>query len=482
MKRLARGLALAIGVASCGAPASRAGAPAAGAVHAALEGDIVAPAGTAPKGRLVLGWRTSDEQAEADAGNTTLASIRKLIERFRVGEEVDFAKTPRVHYRIEGAPPGASAAVVVDVGHTFWLTFLGGGEGLTASGRGEVKLAAARGGNKNKSEEPCSGPRRKLLQIEAPGIARSASSAGRPEVPGRRRFCAWLPASWSEESSRRYPMVLLLPGFMSTEMSYLNGRQHVGTRLDALSAETGREAILVGVDTSTPVGSTYLEDSAANGPFATFLAGPAVAELERSLHAIPRRTARALMGQSTGGYNALSYGLRRSETFSVIGASSPDAPDMEAWLLEPGTRHAREWLRSWTQLEDGVGGAGQMTSYAADWVPPQAKTRWPFDVSTGVVNEAVMATWVSRTPHGLMRDAAFAARAKSNLSGRIMIVVGRNDEFGLFEPAERFAKELDALGVTTKFVGTDQGHAGHEERFDVALRFALERLDPAQTN
>jgi pimeloyl-ACP methyl ester carboxylesterase len=268
---------------------------------------------------------------------------------------------------------------------------------------------------------------------------------------------------------------------MSTEMSYLNGQKHIGTRLDAISAETHHEAILVGVDTSTPTGSTYLEDSQANGPFATFLAGPALAELERTLHAIPRRTGRALLGQSTGGYNALSYGLRRSDTFSVVLASSPDAPDMEEWLLEPGTRRAREWLRSWAVLEDAVGGAGQMTSYAADWSgATTAAGRWPFALATGVVDEGVLAKWVAKTPHGLLRDRTFAARVKADLSGRVLITVGRNDEFGLFAPAERFAKELDGLGVATTFVPTDQGHGGHEERFETALRFALERLDASE--
>ncbi len=481
MKRVVALLALA----SCASPpAGRAAPPAAAAAPSAhvVEGDVVVASGAMPKGRLVLGWRTSAEQAEIDAGRLGLALLRRLVERYRVGDEVDFATTPRVHYRLEGAPVDATPAVVLDVGHTFWPTVLGGGQGLTGAGKpggGEVRLTASTP-RSSSDVEPCSGPRRKLLQIAAPGIAPTASSAGRPELAGKRRFCAWLPPRWSETGPKHYPIVLLLPGFMSTEMSYLNGQKHIGTRLDAISEETHREAILVGVDTSTPVGSTYLEDSAANGPFATFLAGPALAEIERTLHAIPRRTARGLIGQSTGGYNALSYGLRRSDTFSVIGASSPDAPDMEAWLLEPGTRRAREWLRSWTALEAGVGGAGQMTSYAADWSDPSSPNRWPFAPATGVVDETALAKWVAKTPHGLVKDPAFVRRVKTDLSGRILVTVGRNDEFELFAPAERFAKELDGLGITTKFVPTDQGHGGHEERFETALRFALERLDAAE--
>src|SRR5262249_10455590 len=153
-------------------------------------------------------------------------------------------------------------------------------------------------------------------------------------------------------------------------------------------------------------------------------------------------------GQSTGGYNSLSFGMRHSDLFSAIGASSPDAPDVEKWLLEPGTRRAREWLRNWANIEAAVGGAGQITSWAANWSPDNTAPRgfrYPIDVDTGIADEEVLAQWVTRTPHGLVRDPTFLARVKRELSGRIMIIVGRNDDFDLFAPAESFARELDSL-------------------------------------
>ncbi len=450
-----------------------------------LEGDLVVPAGSSPRGRLVLGWRTAAEQAELASGKFSLSVVRRTLERLEVRGDVDFSGKPRIHYRIEGAPEGAVPTAILDVDQTFFETFLGRGKGLTGTGTGvkgggDIALAP---NPPPSTAERCSGPRFKLIEVEGSGLSPAAGTRAGP-LPAwtKRRFCAWLPASWSEKSQRRYPLVLLFPGFMSNDTAYLSGNEHLGTRLDAITAETKREAVLVGVDTSTTLGSTYLEDGAVQGGFATFLVTRALPALEKELRTIPSRTARAVLGHSTGGYNALSYGLRRADTFSVIGASSPDAPDVEAWLFEPGTRRAREWIRNWTRLEDGVGGAGQMTSYAADWSPPMtagAKTRWrwPFDLATGVADEEVVARWVEKSPHGFLRDPSFVAKSHALLSGRIYVSVGRDDEFGLFAPAQRFAGELDAAGIATRFVPTDGGHGNNQERLEAALRFALERLD-----
>jgi S-formylglutathione hydrolase FrmB len=439
-----------------------------------LSGRITVKDHATPHGRLVLGWRSAADQREVDAGRTTLLIVRHLFDTFTPGEDVDFGKTPSVPYRIEGAPADATPFIVLDVDHTFWPTLLRGGPSFSGTGKaggGDIDLVSHPA--KADSSEPCSGPRRKLVLIDAPEL---------PSLkPGPRRFCAWLPKTWTERSARRYPLIVLMPGFLSTEMAYLSGDGDMGPRLDAIAAEMKRDAVLVGVDTSTPIGSTYLEDSAVHGAWDTFLVKRALPILERQLHVIPKRTARALSGQSTGGYNAISYAMRHSDVFSAIGASSPDAPDVELWLLEPGTRRAREWIRHWVTLDDALGGPGQIASWAAVW-SPDASSRgwaWPIDLASGSPDENVLARWVARTPHGLLRDPAFLARVKKDLGGRILIAAGKADEFGLFEPAEHFAKELDELGIPTRFVATESGHGNHQERLVAAFRFLLERLDRA---
>ena len=380
-----------------------------------IAGEVIAPDGARATGRLTITWRTHDEEREVASGNLTLRTIRHMLDRMRVSAaDIDLGKTARIPYHLPTAPSDAVPVAIFDVEHTFWETFQGGGKGFVASGApggGPMRLARnpTRAGPRR---ERCEGDRYKLLVIEDAQL-------------GRRRFCAYLPVSWKTEPRRLYPVILLLPGFGSGEMSYLTGPKHAGERLDVISKETSREVVLVGVDTSVPLGSTYLEDSPVMGAWDTFLAKKALPVLDRELHIIPRRTARALMGQSTGGYNSLSFGMRHSDLFSAIGASSPDAPDVEKWLLEPGTRRAREWLRNWAYVEAAVGGAGQMTSWAANWSPDSGAPRgfrYPINLDTGVADENVLAQWVAKTPHGFIRDPAFLARVKKDLSGRIMII------------------------------------------------------------
>src|SRR5262249_38319781 len=94
----------------------------------------------------------------------------------------------------------------------------------------------------------------------------------------------------------------------------------------------------------------------------------------------------------------------------------------------------------------------------------------PMNLETGMVDETVLAQWVAKSPHGLVRDPAFLARVKKDLSGRIMIIVGRKDDFDLFAPAESFARELDSLGVETRFVATCRGHCSRPPQSPLGTR------------
>ncbi len=433
------------------------------------EGAITVKGTAAPRGRLVVGWRSAEDQRELDAGHFDLGIAKRLLDSFVAGDEIDFATTPRAHWRLDGAPPGSTAVVMLDVDHAFWLAFSGHRDRWSAEGKPGTTDLVLENHPAPPPSEPCAGPRRKLVSIDAPEL----------RAAGARRFCAWLPKDWSATSTKRYPLILLLPGFMSDHASYLGGDGDIGLRFDVIAEETKHDAVLVGVDTSTPLGSTYLEDSRGQGQWETFLAKRALPVLEKELHLIPKRSARALCGHSTGGYNALSWGMRHSDAFAAIGASSPDPPDFETWLFESGTRRAKPWVRHLVALEDTLGGAGQASSWAADLAQDGSPRgfAWPIDPKTGAADEAVLARWIAKTPHGFLRDETLLARVRRDLAGRILITVGKQDEFDLFAPAERFAKELNAAGVTTEFLPTDHGHGAYRDYIAAALRFVLERID-----
>jgi hypothetical protein len=179
------------------APPSAASAP----PKTRVAGEVIAPDGATAKGRLTLTWRTRDEQDAAANGNLTLTTIRHMLDRMTVSDaDVDLASTPRIPYELAAAPSDAVPIAMFDVDHTFWQTFQGGGKGFVATGApggGPLKLAP-NPIDTRPHHERCEGDRYKLVVIEDAKL-------------GKRRFCAYLPASWKSEPRRLYPVILLLP-------------------------------------------------------------------------------------------------------------------------------------------------------------------------------------------------------------------------------------------------------------------------------
>ena len=226
------------------------------------------------------------------------------------------------------------------------------------------------------------------------------------------------------------------------------------------------------------MGSSYFVDSPTSGAWETFfLSLPLV--VEGRFRAIAKPTARALMGKSTGGFNAVSLGLRHSELFGVIAASAPDGLDLGRWLTLANGKIHPMWLQL-MRFEDIVGGPGQMASYAADWsfdLIAKSGFVWPADLETGDVHKEVLDRWQTHSPARMLDDSALLAKAKQHLAGRIYINVERGDEFHLFEPARIFSKKLSRLGVTHRFEVSEGGHfAATPPLIPAAVRFAIETL------
>lgn len=434
----------------------------------------LAPGTPKMRGRLALAWIEAADADAAREGRTSMAGLRRMLPRWVPGAEVELTPDQDVAYAVDGAPPDAAAVVVLDVDHRYLETLFGigpGAYGVGPSGGGAVVLSPTAPAT---SSERCAGDRMQLVVVPAP------ETVGRIGHPPQRRFCAWLPESYSRAPARRYPVVWMLGGLTSTETSRLLGKQHAGTAMDAIAKAAGREAIVIGVDTSSRLGSSYMQDSSLNGAFDAFFTR-AASVLDQKLRTIPKRSARAIVGQSTGGLDTLSFGMRHPELFSALGASSPDPPNLETWLFEPGTRKPHEWIVRWARFEDAMGSSGQLASYAAAWSPDESKRgyAWPFDLDTGALDEKVFRRWLDKSPSAMLHDPKTRELLQHDLRGRIMILVGKNDEFGLFEPAKRISEELEEAGLDPQFVATEDGHGNSPARIAKGLEFVVGRLDHA---
>ena len=108
---------------------------------------MLVPEGARGSGRFLLTWRTAEEEQEIASGKFSLTILRHLVDRMIVSDaEVDLASTRELPYSLPDAPKDAVPMAIVDVEHTFWETFRGGGKGFMAhgsSGGGTLRLAQA---------------------------------------------------------------------------------------------------------------------------------------------------------------------------------------------------------------------------------------------------------------------------------------------------------------------------------------------------
>ncbi|AKU93914.1 putative esterase [Labilithrix luteola] len=381
------------------------------------------------------------------------------------------------------APAGEIVVMaVLDRGHDFISAMFGGGADGNLQGRSEkaqtitvgrptaVDVALSRIHHAPPPGEQCQGERFRLETVTAPKVAGSMGN------PTTRRLCVHLPPSYDAEPSRRYPVLYAFAGLMGSDTS--------GTILDVMKATDtigsgAREAIVVGVDVRTNYGSSYLENTALAGDFDSFVSSDVVAQIDRTYRTLASPDKRGVVGQSTGGFNVVSLGLRHSDVFQTIVASSPDGLDFGEWLLEPDGKHVRPRWLAWMRVEDQAGPPGQMTSYAADWSPEPGGHHglaWPADLTTGVVVPETWARWKRHSPTTLLADPTILANAKARLAGRILLAAGRNDEADLFAPTQRFSDALRRAGIDHTFAPDDGGHFIPPARMTTMVDFALRSL------
>jgi enterochelin esterase-like enzyme len=138
-------------------------------------------------------------------------------------------------------------------------------------------------------------------------------------VAGPLHYRVYLPGAY-DSSSRRYPVIYLLHGLPDGGNGWRGGMIAVV----GLAAErAGRPAIVVTPQGARP-GDTDPEwhDWGQGRNWATAIARETVATADRRYRTLPRRSARALIGISAGGYGAIVIGLHHLGLFSVVQAWS----------------------------------------------------------------------------------------------------------------------------------------------------------------
>jgi enterochelin esterase-like enzyme len=116
-----------------------------------------------------------------------------------------------------------------------------------------------------------------------------------------------------DSSDRRYPVVYFLHGLPATGTSY----QGNDWLIDALQKAGSAILVLPQGARDADTDPEYL-DWGKNREWATYVSTELPRYVDAHFRTIPKRSARALVGISAGGYGAMMLGLNHLATFSVI--------------------------------------------------------------------------------------------------------------------------------------------------------------------
>ena len=136
--------------------------------------------------------------------------------------------------------------------------------------------------------------------VRSPGL--ESNAVGDSPV---RRLLVYLPPSYRHDSKRRYPVVYLLHGAMSTPEEWLSGVYqglNLQLTLDSLIAAAAiPELLVVMPDANNALKGDWYANSPATGKWEDFVVQDVIRHVDRRYRTNATREGRALVGHSMGG-------------------------------------------------------------------------------------------------------------------------------------------------------------------------------------
>ncbi|MEH3160098.1 MAG: alpha/beta hydrolase-fold protein [Sphingomonas taxi] len=280
-----------------------------------------------------------------------------------------------------------------------------------------------------------------------------------------------LPPQYGRDGAT-YPTVFSTGGYGSTLAS---AQGSAARTMIEMAAGRMPSMIWVYLDESSPTGTHEFADSVNNGPWGEALTTEFLPWIEGRYAMDARAGSRFLTGHSSGGWATLWLQTRYPSVFGGTWSTSPDpsdfheftnvdiyAPDANAYVRKAdGTEiplsrdkgKVTATQRQVARVEQALGiYSGQNASF--EWVfspkGPDGRPLPLFDRTTGRIDPEVARYWRDHydIAYRIQRDWP---TLRSDLDGKIHVIVGTADTFYLDAPAHRLQAVLDGLGARSSF-------------------------------
>jgi S-formylglutathione hydrolase FrmB len=277
----------------------------------------------------------------------------------------------------------------------------------------------------------------------------------------------FLPPSYNDNRTRRYPVVYALHGY-SIGAEQWTQEIHVPQTIEGAFAKGAHEMIVVLPDSKTVHNGSMYSSSITTGDFENYVAHDVVAYVDAHYRTIATRESRGLVGHSMGGYGATRIGMKHADVFGSLYIMSPcclsprgsgggrGAPPNGGGANDEALAAVKTAADS-AKLPFAL--RAQLASAAA-WSADPKNPPLYLDLPIGDNQQAVLAKWAANAP------LAFIDQYIPGLRRYQAIAIDVGDQDGLRVDTAKLHDVLDQYGIANTFEVYSGTHTS-----DVAVRF-----------
>ena len=308
--------------------------------------------------------------------------------------------------------------------------------------------------------------------------------------PSRRRVDVYVPAG---HDGRDLPLLVDLVGYTAGGPAHTNWKnygENVPERLDRLIGTGAMPPVVVAFpDCFTRLGGNQYVDSAAMGPWETFL-------IREMLPLVEERFGcggdgrRGVFGKSSGGYGAMVHALRHGSVWSAAASHSGDVGFEYLYHLGEfagALRHLVDhgmsieaFLRKFEagpKAKDKDWHTLMLLAQAASFDPDPSQfygIRLPVDLETCEIIEERWANWLRWDPLRMADDAQHQENLRKLRA--FYIDCGDIDQYNMVYGSRIMHRKLEAAGIAHTYEEFHDDHSSVDYRMDISLPLLAKAL------